>query len=244
MSDDQGGPDQRVGIGTARGVESRTEHHLVRSKRANSPLTAHIDSAPIDPLDLVDPARFAANGYPEAAWARLRAEAPIAHFAPPGYDPFWAVTKHADVAEVTSQPVRFSNEHGLVLGPLGAPSQPMEMVVTMDPPRHGPLRRVGMRHFTPRSIRSRHAEIDRITTEILDQAATGADSASFDFVERIAAPLPIAVISWFLDVPREDWPLLFRWTNEIIGKDDPEFGGRARRRPRPSGVHAANSTAT
>jgi cholest-4-en-3-one 26-monooxygenase len=188
-------------------------------------LTAHIDSAdPIDPLDLVDPARFAANGYPEAAWARLRAEAPIAHFAPPGYDPFWAVTKHADVAEVTSQPVRFSNEHGLVLGPVGAPSQPMEMVVTMDPPRHGPLRRVGMRHFTPRSIRSRHAEIDRITTEILDQAATRADPSTFDFVERIAAPLPIAVISWFLDVPREDWQLLFRWTNEIVGKDDPDFG--------------------
>ena len=42
-------------------------------------------------------------------------------------------------------------------------------------------------------------------------------------MERVAAPLPIGVISWILGVPEEDWQLLFRWTNEIIGKDDPEF---------------------
>jgi len=44
-----------------------------------------------------------------------------------------------------------------------------------------------------------------------------------DFVERIAAPLPIAVVAWTLGVPRDDWGLLFRWTNEVIGKDDPEY---------------------
>src|SRR5262249_58878201 len=44
-----------------------------------------------------------------------------------------------------------------------------------------------------------------------------------DFVERIAAPLPIAVVAWILGVPRQDWGLLFRWTNEVIGKDDPEY---------------------
>ena len=127
----------------------------------------------VDPLDLVDPVRFGRRGYPDALWTRLRAEAPVAHFAPPGYDEFWAVTKHAHVVEVASQPVRFSNEHGLVLGPQGAPTQPMEMVVTLDPPRHGPLRRVGMRQFTPRAIRSRHEEIDSIAVDILDAAATG-----------------------------------------------------------------------
>ena len=35
--------------------------------------------------------------------------------------------------------------------------------------------------------------------------------------------VPIAVIAWILGVPREDVGLLFRWTNEVIGKDDPEF---------------------
>jgi cytochrome P450 len=178
--------------------------------------------ASIDPLDLVDPARFARNGYPNDVWTRLRAEAPVAWFEPPGYGPFWAITKHADIVEVASQPERFSNAHGLILGPIGAPVQPMEMIVTLDPPRHGPLRRVAMPRFTPRAIRSRHDEIDRIAVEILDAAAADG-GGELDFVERIAAPLPIAVISWFLGVPRADWQLLFQWTNEVIGKDDPEF---------------------
>jgi cytochrome P450 len=187
-------------------------------------MSRHVDSPDfVDPLDFVDPARFAQHGYPHAAWTRLRAEAPVAYFAPPGYEPFWAVTKHADVVQVASQPARFSNEHGLVLGPLGAPTQPTEMVVTLDPPRHGPLRRVAMRRFTPRAMRLRHDEIERIAVEVLDEAATGDSADEFDFVERIAAPLPIAVISWILGVPRDDRQLLFRWTNEVIGKDDPEF---------------------
>ncbi len=118
--------------------------------------------------------------------------------------------------------MRFSSEHGLILGRIGAPSQPIEMVVTLDPPRHGPLRRVAMRRLTPRAIRSRHEEIDRIAVEVL-AAATADGAEEFDFVERIAAPLPIAVIAWILGVPAADRELLFRWTNEVIGKDDPEF---------------------
>ncbi len=181
--------------------------------------------ASIDPQDLVDPARFARNGYPHAVWAKLRAEAPVAYFEPEGYEPFWAVTKHADIQYVASQPERFSNAHGLFIMPAGSPGQPSEMVVTLDPPRHGPMRRVAMRRFTPRAVRSRHEEIERITLEILDAVVASDDPGEFDFVERIAAPLPIAVISWMLGVPQADWQLLFRWTNEVIGKDDPEFRG-------------------
>jgi cholest-4-en-3-one 26-monooxygenase len=176
----------------------------------------------VDPLDLVEPARFARNGYPHETWTRLRAEAPVAYFEPEGFEPFWAITKHADIQYVASHPVQYSNEHGLFIAPIGMPIQPSGMVVTLDPPRHGPLRQAAMRRFTPRAIRSRYEEIDRITVEILDAAAAG-DGDEFDFVERIAAPLPIAVISWMLGVPPEDWQLLFRWTNEVIGKDDPEF---------------------
>jgi cytochrome P450 len=180
--------------------------------------------ASIDPLDVCDPVRYAAHGYPEDLWTRLRAETPIAWFEPEGYEPFWAVTKHADILDVASQPVRFSNEHGLMIGPKGAPGQPIEMVVTLDPPRHGPLRRVAMRHFTPRAIKTHDVEIEALALEVLDRikdAAAGGEE--FDFVQHVAAPLPIAVIAWFLGVPPEDRDLLFHWTNEIIGKDDPEF---------------------
>ncbi|MHB1583103.1 MAG: cytochrome P450 [Acidimicrobiales bacterium] len=186
-------------------------------------MSTHVESPQaVDPLDLVDPARFAARGYPHELWTRLRREEPVAHMAPPGYTPFWAVVKHADVLEVAANPTRFSSAQGLILGREGTPIQPAEMVVTLDPPRHGPLRRAAMSRFTPRSIRSRRQEIDRIAVELLDEVAADGDSG-FDFVDRVAAPLPIAVVSWMLGVPRSDWQLLFRWTNEVIGKDDPEF---------------------
>jgi len=53
--------------------------------------------ADVDVLELVDPARFARAGYPHDTWTRLRAEAPVAYFSPPGLEPFWAITKHADI---------------------------------------------------------------------------------------------------------------------------------------------------
>jgi cytochrome P450 len=179
----------------------------------------------IDPLDLVDPERYARKGYPDDVWTRLRAEAPVAHFAPPGYRPFWAITKHADVVEIASQPLRFSSAYGITLAKADAPVMviPTEMVVMLDPPRHGPMRRAGSRRFRPRALSAQRAEIERITAEILDQAATAGAVAECDFVERIAAPLPLAVIAWIVGAPREDWKLLFRWTNEVIGKDDPEY---------------------
>jgi cytochrome P450 len=176
----------------------------------------------VDPLDLVEPSRFAERGYPHEVWATLRAEAPVVFLEPEGYVSFWAVTKHADITDIASRPERFSSEHGLILGHPGAPAPPSEMVVMLDPPRHGPLRRVAMPRFTPRAIRSRHVEIDRIAVQVLDDLVASGDE-EFDFVERVAAPLPIGVISWILGVPGDDWKLLFQWTNEIIGKDDPEF---------------------
>jgi cholest-4-en-3-one 26-monooxygenase len=187
-------------------------------------MNIHVDiPASIDPLDLVDPERFARNGYPHQVWATLRSERPVAFLEPPGYVPFYAITKHADIMEIAAQPELFSSEQGLILGRPSAPAQPMEMIVTLDPPRHGPLRRVAMPRFTPRAIRSRHEEIDRICVDVLDNLAASDVTTEFDFVERVAAPLPIGVISWILGVPSEDWSLLFRWTNEVIGKDDPEF---------------------
>ena len=155
----------------------------------------------IDPMDLVDPARYARDGYPHAVWTRLRAEAPVARVEAPGWKPFWAVTKHADVNEVASQPLRFSSQQGITMMPAGFPVYPSEMIVTLDPPRHGPLRRVAQPRFTPRALTAQRAGVERVVGEILDRAATGGAVGEGDFVERVSAPVPIAVIALILGVP-------------------------------------------
>jgi len=177
----------------------------------------------VDPLDLVDAARFGRRGYPHEVWSRLRADAPVAYFAPPGFEPFWAITRHADVRQIGAQPLRFSSERGITLRRVDDPVIPPEMVVMLDPPRHGPMRRVANPKFMPRAVRSRSEDIVRIATEIVDGVTSAGPTSEIDFVERIAAPFPLAVIAWTLGVPQADVGLLFRWTNEIIGKDDPEY---------------------
>jgi cholest-4-en-3-one 26-monooxygenase len=181
-------------------------------------------SLDIDPLDLVDPTRFAIHGYPHDVWTRLRAEAPVAYIEPPGYPPFWAVTKHADVQYAASQPQRFSSAQGITLDmDLSGIEKPAEMIVYLDPPQHGPMRQVANKKFLRSAVRARSQEIERIAADVVDQASTGGEIGACDFVDTFAAPYPVAVISWVLGVPQADWERHFRWTNQIIGKDDPEY---------------------
>ena len=178
----------------------------------------------IDPLDLVDAERYARRGYPHDVWTRLRAEAPVAYVEAPGFKPFWAVTKHADIMEVAKQPLRFSSAQGITLAREGQPPlPPSEILVLLDPPKHAPVRRVVSARFTPKAVRETRPDIDRIAVDVLAEAERAVASGPSDFVERIAAPFPLAVIAWILGAPSDDWERLFRWTNEIIGKDDPEY---------------------
>ena len=181
-------------------------------------------SLDIDPLDLVDPKRFALHGYPHDVWTRLRAEAPVAYIEPPGHPPFWAVTRHADVQYAASQPQLFSSAGGITLDmDLSGIDMPAEMIIYLDPPEHGPMRQVANKKFLRSAVRARSEEIQRIAEEVVDRASTGGEQAECDFVDAFAAPYPVAVISWVLGVPHDDWEHHFRWTNEIIGKDDPEY---------------------
>ena len=68
----------------------------------------------MDGLRLVEPRAYAEQGYPHAEWKALR-KMPLTHFEPPGWQPFWAITKHADVIEVSKQPERFLNGPGMTI---------------------------------------------------------------------------------------------------------------------------------
>jgi cholest-4-en-3-one 26-monooxygenase len=72
-------------------------------------------------------------------------------------------------------------------------------------------------------VRAQRDDIDRIGVAVLDAALPEDTAGELDFVEGIAAPFPLGVIAWILGVPSQDWHRLFRWTNEVIGKEDPEY---------------------
>jgi cytochrome P450 len=166
---------------------------------------------------------YQTNGYPYREWAWLRRHAPVTWIEHPDYDPFWAITKHADVIELSKQPDLFQNAPRLAVfsNKLPPPAEAeVRHLLNMDPPDHGRYRNVTSKQFTPRVVQGLHTKVERITREVLDQAAARGEG---DFVRDISAPITIAVIAEMLGVPASDRALLFRWTNEVIAPEDPEF---------------------
>lgn len=180
----------------------------------------------LDTLDIVGPQAYVDRGYPHEEWARLRRECPVYR-----YDrgdectPFWAITKHADIVQVSRKPQVLHNAPRLAVFPEGQPpAEPIARhLLNMDPPDHADYRKLVSQYFTPRAIRRMEQEIERITRDRLDAVSGDGGEQEFDFVENVSAPIPLAVLADLLGVPREDWKLMFRWTNQIVGSGDPEY---------------------
>jgi cholest-4-en-3-one 26-monooxygenase len=174
-------------------------------------------------LDLATPEHYERNGYPHGEWTWLRRHDPVFWYERANVDPFWAITKHADIIAIGKQPEIFLNAPRLAVFTNDLPPPPegqSRHLLNMDPPDHGRYRRITSGWFTPRAIRAMDAKVARVTREVLDAAA---EKEAGDFVRDVSAQITIAVIAEMLGVPRKDWELLFRWTNEIIAPQDPEF---------------------
>jgi cholest-4-en-3-one 26-monooxygenase len=184
-----------------------------------------------DDLKLTDPQFFAHND-PHPIWTRLRAIDPV-HWTNSNLGRnFWSVTRLADVQEVLKNAELFSSQ---LWGP-SLPSDPAlvdpkrseharlaqsgAMLVSLDPPRHTLARAPFPERFTPRIINGLEGHIRRIVTKILDDME-GRDEC--DFVQDIAALLPIGMIFLIMDVPEEDWGKLFGFANMLTAPEDPEF---------------------
>ena len=174
----------------------------------------------LDTIDIVGSDHYAQNGYPHAEWALLRREAPVHYFDRHDSAPFWAVTKHEDIIFLSKQPKRFLNEPRLFVDPENDDTRAEDEgqhLLIMDPPQHHQYRKLVSSRFTPGALRKRLGEFESIAKQILDDIATEGETDECDFVEKVSSILPLAVIADMLGVPREDWKLMFRWTNEVIG---------------------------
>jgi len=180
----------------------------------------------LESIDIFSPEAYAAHGYPHADWTRLRQEAPVFWYPRNEVRPFWAITRHADIVTISKQPTRFlsaPNNIDIPSDPGAAEFEPPPTIISMDPPKHGAYRQLVSRRMTPRVLQRIQADIEAISREIVDGLGEGTLDGECDFVERVSIPMPIAVIAWLLGVPREDWKLLFDWTNQLAAPADPEF---------------------
>jgi len=179
----------------------------------------------IDPLRLIEPQAYAEHGYPFQEWATLRREDPVAYFEPEGWSPFWAITKHEHIVEISKQPERFLNEPGMTFVPdRGREQQELakqiKTIINMDPPEHRGYRNIATSSFTPRAI-GRLAPIVRdIAKKLVDGLGHEGET---DLIPDFASIHPLKVICRILGAPEEAEPMILRLTNELFGNADPEF---------------------
>ena len=144
-------------------------------------------------------------------------------------DGYWAVSKHADVAAVSKNSKDFSSqENGAIIR--FSPDMTRDqvelqqiMLINQDPPVHTKTRQLISRGFTPRSIGALHDVLIGRANKIVDDALAKGEG---DFVEDVAAELPLQAIADLLGVPFEDRRKLFDWSNQMLAGDDPEYGGQ------------------
>jgi len=169
-------------------------------------------------------------GDRERAFALLRAQPRPVFFAESkipfirkgaGY---YALTRHADVTEASRHPSVFSSEPCATAIPdmPGYLARYFGSIINMDDPRHGRIRRIVSRAFTPRVLAKMEEDLQASARRIVDDLIA---KGPCDFVTNVAALLPVQVICDMMGVPEEKREMVFHHTNIVLGWSDPEYTG-------------------
>jgi cytochrome P450 len=113
---------------------------------------------------------------------------------------------------------RMSSDPGNSAQPYGAP---VPSFISRDPPEHGRLRRLAMRHFgpphSPGRIDGLRGDFASIVAGLIDRLR---GRGQIDIVEDVAYPFPVTVICKLLGVPREDEPRFSQWVDAMVNSLD------------------------
>jgi hypothetical protein len=183
-----------------------------------------------DGFDLVDAACYAKSGPPHDSWTALRRHSPVHRCEPPrDYRPFWAITRHADICEISKRPDTFLSQPGIVHPRIEQEAfrnegiGQMRVIIEMDPPEHRSFRKVASPWFTPRAMDRIDAAVETSARELVDSLAGATGEGECDFARDVATAHPLRILSTILGVPREEEPRILRLTNQLFANDDPEL---------------------
>ena len=150
--------------------------------------------------------------------SRLRRHRPVHRTA----DGLLAVSRYDDVRAISRDPDRFVSGRGVLINdPLRDPGATGQdntwSILHLDPPVHATYRALVNRQFTPRAVAVLADHIRREVVSVLDSTPVGEE---FDFVDAVAAPIPIAVIADMFGIPDADRSLFRKWSDAVIESTD------------------------
>lgn len=166
-----------------------------------------------------DPYDYAIHEDPYPTYAVLREYAPVYRNEEHG---FYALSRYADVVAAFRDDLRFSSADGVSLDPAATGPQAARVMsfLAMDEPRHGRMRRLVSRGFTPRRVADLEPRVRAITDAHL---AAALEQTSFDFIDDIAAKVPMDVVSELLGVPEADRAELRRLADLVVHREEGVF---------------------
>ena len=196
-------------------------------------------------LDIHSKEEYADQGYPWAEWDMLRKEAPIFWYERDGIEPFWAITRHADILTVSKRDDVFVNSRRLRLQladednlqfawtraraeARGWDPDEVPDFIFMDDPRHRNFRLLAARAFTPSALRSLEDRFDSLARGFAAELVHDLEQAesrqeTLDFVRGFAQKLPLAAIGEMMGLPEADWLRLKQLTNVMIGAPEDDY---------------------
>jgi len=138
-------------------------------------------------------------------------------------DGLWLVTRFADVSYVSKHQDLFTSADGV------RPGSNLKIgLIDEAEPRHGQLRALINRGFTPRMVKQLEIVFRGLTTRAIDAIAKRSEC---DFVASISIPLPLWLIAAMIGIREEDYGRFHAWSDAMIAAEgnshDPEILARA-----------------
>lgn len=149
---------------------------------------------------------------PYALFSEMRRASAVCKLMPTG---FLGVGRYQDVLSLLQNSKHFSNTGYTASIPpeLRNPGSASASIVQMDPPRHGKLRGLVTKAFTPRTISQLEPRIRQISQELVEAVA---GQSEFELVQDITVPLPMIVIAELLGVGPERRRDFKRWSDDSV----------------------------
>jgi cytochrome P450 len=149
----------------------------------------------------------------------LQEQAPVYHLPDTN---IYMVSRHADVKQLLKDTTTYSNNFNeLLKGPEPAPEvtaiyakawQPVDTMITADPPRHKVYRTLVNKVFNAKRVDAMEDYMKTIVHELIDSFI---ERGECDFVREFTTPLPVYVIADQLGVPRRDLKNFKQWSDSF-----------------------------
>jgi cytochrome P450/nitrite reductase/ring-hydroxylating ferredoxin subunit len=204
-------------------AHARDDHVTAEQASAVTVAGPVLDALSLDDVDLTDLDTWEAR-VPYDWLALLRRDAPVFWQPEVEGNGFWALARYDDVVAISKDWETYSNELGGTslqdLTP--AELEARKSMLDTDPPPHTRMRGLVNKGFTPRVINTYEERIRSLAQGILTAAF---EQDEFDWVESVAAEIPMWVFSEIMGLPVEDRKLIIELGDKILGNTDPDVVG-------------------